>query len=1404
MMGTNSINLQRYTSRGICVALLGVLAIFVFAASASAATIPAVPFVVSQNTAYTALPSGGALSGEDPAGGTIGVNSQGVVVVGNTYGKAIIEFAPPAFKATVISPDTNVQSGAIAIDSNNFLYIADQYNNSIVKIPANANGTYTITVDPEGKVSSLPACAGDTKTPDTAGECLISAPGTALGTFGVSSIIVNASGTVFFATDDFTNSGAGDVPYSIYECKTTCLYGSSPTAPTLIYQEPIEPAGSVAQFGQYYIGALALDAYGNLFFTDSAETNGSLASADSRLNELPVATKTVNPANTGFVATPIAILTFTNTPAASAPYFGNYDNAIESLATDSNGHLYISIIYSGIYGLIDNGSLNGSSTGTATVSSSSIYGIANQDQVKLLASDNSGNFYAIGNGSSGDTLYFISTGPVKFPGAETAGTPETISAVIADNTAACTPALTITSPDTAFTATVTAGKCSNGYGSATSSFNPVTLTYTPTAAGFIASTLTIDDTTSSVSSAPQIVSSSGAAITISQGTYGAALPSGGDWGNPSPDGHTGAINTLGVVVFGTSYGNQITQYTNVAGVTTLFDGTAANPGVAGANNGGGGVAIDSNNNLYISSEYGNIVYKFPANKDGSYGPWTATTSNPSPLNASGATPVACVGTSADATAGVCQINIGNGNFNFGIAGLAVDSKGDLFITSDNQAATTTGTYAPDTVWECPLSCLYGSSPTAPVAIYAEPTAGASNPQLVPGSIVVDSSGNVYFTDSSISATGTEYSLYSDVNKLAVSSSSSTGYATNPTLLTKLTPYCTTLAGCNYNDAITTVSVDSKGNVFFATPYDGLYELTNTSGTLSTIPWAVGGQAAKTIVPDGKGNFYFVNYNSGDTTGFLALGSVTVTPQAQPSTPSTVTNVWAIDNNADCYASQGNLTFAPSEGFTAVETAGDNCTTLPFGSGISFPVSVTFTPTASQSGTVTTTLTATNSGSGDTGTANVTGSAAVQQPVQLEGIGTSVAYGAAASYTLSVKGNSSGNAPTFAVDAKTGTPSIASITGDTLTISGVGTFGIDITVAGGTAGGVTYAPFSGEVTITVSQGTPTISFTPASTLLFGSSETLTATSTNTDAEDPVVFSLDKTSTTGAATLSGSTLTATGTGTIVVDANQASDTNWVAATQVQVSITVTLLGTVATPTFSPASGTTLYLSSNNTVTISDTTSGATIWYTTDGSNPLTSSTATKYTGAITLSTVGNVTLTAAATEAGYTSSTEATASYVISAIPPNFTLSSSATTATVTSGQAATVTITVTPVGAFTSAVTFSASNQPTNVSAVFNPTSVTPSGGPVTTTLTLSKSASASLDNRPNPFVPAGATLAIAVCFLGWKKRRALLLTLVLIAGAFGAMQLTGCNNSTSTTSVMQVIASGGGISQTTLISVTLK
>jgi hypothetical protein len=204
----------------------------------------------------------------------------------------------------------------------------------------------------------------------------------------------------------------------------------------------------------------------------------------------------------------------------------------------------------------------------------------------------------------------------------------------------------------------------------------------------------------------------------------------------------------------------------------------------------------------------------------------------------------------------------------------------------------------------------------------------------------------------------------------------------------------------------------------------------------------------------------------------------------------------------------------------------------------------------------------------------------------------------------------------------------------VTLTGAGT----VVLQASQAAAGNYTLGTQTATVTVAKESQTITFAaPASPVNYGVAPiTLSAS-----ASSGLVVAFNVVS--GPGTISGSTLAITGAGTVVVAANQAGNTNYTAATQVTQSIEVNVIGVAATPTFSPVAGT---YTSAQTVSISDTTSGATIYYTTDGTTPTTSSTV--YSGAITVSSTE--TLQAIATANGYSTSAVASAVYIIN-IPTN---------------------------------------------------------------------------------------------------------------------------------------------------------
>jgi len=270
--------------------------------------------------------------------------------------------------------------------------------------------------------------------------------------------------------------------------------------------------------------------------------------------------------------------------------------------------------------------------------------------------------------------------------------------------------------------------------------------------------------------------------------------------------------------------------------------------------------------------------------------------------------------------------------------------------------------------------------------------------------------------------------------------------------------------------------------------------------------------------------------------------------------------------------------------------------------------------------------------------------------------------------------------------------------------------------------------------------------------------------------------------------------------------------------------------APPTFSPVAGS---YTSALSVTISDTTPGATFYYTTDGTTPTTSSTV--YSGAITVSSPEII--QAIATASGYSTSDVATAAYVTTFVPPGapaFTIGGTAVTVAAGATSGNTSTITITPSGGFTgnvqliAAITSSPSGavQLPTLSFTTNPVTVTNSG---TTTLTITTTAavaaSSTTSGLVNPkgpgawYAAGGATLACLLLFgipakrRCWRTMLGMLVLLVALAGGgvlgcggttYNIAQTQGTPGTTAGTYTITVIGTSGTITESGTVSLTVQ
>jgi hypothetical protein len=300
---------------------------------------------------------------------------------------------------------------------------------------------------------------------------------------------------------------------------------------------------------------------------------------------------------------------------------------------------------------------------------------------------------------------------------------------------------------------------------------------------------------------------------------------------------------------------------------------------------------------------------------------------------------------------------------------------------------------------------------------------------------------------------------------------------------------------------------------------------------------------------------------------------------------------------------------------------------------------------------------------------------------------------------------------------------------------------------------------------------TITFVTSSPVTYGYAP-ITLMATGGRSGNPVTFSLDTSSTPGAATVSGSTLTIKGVGTVVIDANQAAGSGYDAAVQVQQSVVVN----PASLTITASSPTVTYGSAAPTITP--------IFGT--FFNGDTSAVLTKQPTCVTAYTTTSAVGSSPSTSCSGAAATNYAFTYVNGAVSvnpaPTFTISGSSASLIITPGATTgnTVSIITTPFNGFTGTVNLSCSIGPTAVSNTptcsLSPASVTITGtGTQTSTLTISTTAATTAENHLKKLLwpSAGTTLAL-VLMIGVPRRRRGWLTMLGVLVFSIAVGAIGC------------------------------
>ncbi len=360
--------------------------------------------------------------------------------------------------------------------------------------------------------------------------------------------------------------------------------------------------------------------------------------------------------------------------------------------------------------------------------------------------------------------------------------------------------------------------------------------------------------------------------------------SGGFTSGANPVGGSFAVNSLGDVIDGNSYGAAIQIWTPSSsnGYPVTYTKTSI-PMPSGSNV--AGASVDAANNIYGANLYYGQLWKVPF-VNGAYAT-TVPSSVPNCVGTAGSTPdtTFCAFTISGFANGEAEVNA-----------TAFDINGNLFLVSKLVSSGLNGIYE---IPAASLATISGGN-VAMTPIYT------SDPNTI-ASIAFDAKGNLFFTDIQYGATsggtpvnpGSSETYASNLFELANTGTASAptysnvapGQTGGPVALQTFTNASGQIG--NYDNAMSGVAADrTNGVAYFSTISDGIWEFADngTPFTATSLPtfYAVAGKNGTTATP-------------GDMTGGkgLAVGA-----------PGTVYAVGADSTSDDLYMLTFGGTTAP--------------------------------------------------------------------------------------------------------------------------------------------------------------------------------------------------------------------------------------------------------------------------------------------------------------------------------------------------------------------------------------------------------------------------------------------------------------------------------------------------------------